>query len=188
MYGLSSKIGEFETASFKSKSGIIYTTTTKQPTPQYVGVGKQNTTSKIINVKKITPDNNDEKIVKKALGKYKWFNLSVSINEAYSLALTEENIGYLYFVISDSKSRSGMYSAVVYVSGEKSYLIKYNFVRDVERAADWPIYSLKYVLDINGDNLSEIVIQEIRERKVRYDIISYNGKEFKQMLNLDLNI
>lgn len=189
MYGLSSKIGKFETASFKKSSNIIYTTTTKQPTPGYVAVGTQNSTSsQIVNIKEAYPDKKDEKKVRKALGKYKWFNFSVKINEMYHTNLTEENIGDLYFVTSKSKGLSGVYSAVVYVNGTKSYLLKYNFVKDTKRAADWPVYSLKYVLDINGDGFAEIIVQETKEKSAKYIIISYNGKEFNQVLSLDLAI
>lgn len=188
MYGMSSKIGEFETASFKSTKGLIYTTTTKQPTPKYIAVGTQNTKSAIINAEKRETDKRDEKVVRSALGEYKWLNHTVQINEAYDAPLTEENIGTIYFVTSKSKGLSGVYSAVIYTNGIKSYLLKYNFVRDTERAADWPIYNLKYILDINGDGYAEIIMQETKEKTAKYIVISYNGKEFNQVLSLDLAI
>lgn len=185
MYDMYSKVGEFETASFKSKSDLIYTTTTKQPTPKYIAVGIQNTKSSIINFSEKTVDKKDEKIVRKALGKYKWLNRSVKINEAYEVPLTEENIGSLYFVTSKSKGLSGIYSAVIYTNGINTYLIKYNYVKDTARAADWPIYNLKYILDINADGNSEMIIQETKENSAKYIVISYDGKEFNEVLNLE---
>ena len=58
----------------------------------------------------------------------------------------------------------------------------------MDDASDWPIYSFKFVGDINEDGTSEIVIQETKEFEVIYDILEYRNGKFVEVLSASTKI
>ena len=77
-----------------------------------------------------------------------------------------------------------MFSAVVYVdNNERVSLLKYNYIRDTKDASNWPIYSFKFIGDLNTDGVSEIIIQETKEFEVKYDVIEYKDNKFNEVLS-----
>lgn len=123
-------------------------------------------------------------LVKKALGFYRLFNTTVKITEIYDITISQGNNGMLIFATNEVGKSFGVYSTVVYVdSSNKPKLIKYNYIRNTENSENWPVYSFKFVGDLNLDGISEIVIQETKEFEVKYDVIEYKDNKFKEVIS-----
>ena len=126
----------------------------------------------------------DIEIAKKALGFKKIFNSSVKITEIYEAKINENAYSRIMFVTNEIGKSTGAYSAVIYEdSTGKTKCIKYNYIRDLKDASNWPIYSFKFVADLNKDGINELIIQETKEFDVKYDILEYKNNNFKEILS-----
>lgn len=168
---------------------VIAKTTNPDLTSEFLAVTSSdknimtNPATKIDNV-----TNEDIETVKDALGIYKIFNSSVKINSIYNITLDSSNRGLIYCVTNEPGT-SDAYSAVIYVSntGDKQ-IIKYNYINNTKDSSNWPIYDFKFIADFNQDGVNEIVLQEIKEFDVDYDIIEYKDKKFTEVLSTSVKI
>ncbi|MBR5227463.1 MAG: hypothetical protein IKV94_02380 [Clostridia bacterium] len=190
MYSKEGRIGTFETARFKRGEKIFYTKTTKLPEPDdYIAVQTGGVMPNNVALNKITTTEEDVKNVKKALGKYKLLNSSVKIVEAYQTSIVEGEQVKLYSVTSSDSTFLGVYSAIVCVKGRNAYLIKYAYVKDTELSSDWPVYSIKYVIDLNLDGKAEIILQETTATKINYLVEEYiKNMKFNEVLKVSFDI
>ena len=190
MYGNEGLFGTFETSRFKNSDSFYYTKTTKYPEPdEYIAVDAKNSSPILFTLDSIETAEEDEKIVKKALGKYKLLNGTVKIVEAYQTSFNEGKLGKLYSVTSDGKNMFGVYSAVIFVSSEHTELIKYSYVKDTKLSSGWPVYSIKYVIDLNGDGKNELILQETTANAVKYVVEELkNNFEFHEVLKVSIDI
>ena len=62
-------------------------------------------------------------------------------------------------------------------------LLVYHQVKDLKKSDEWPIYSFKFVLDLNQDSVNELIIQETKEFEVKYDVIEFRGGKFTEVLS-----
>ena len=124
------------------------------------------------------------KDVKKALGIYRIFNMSVKITEVYDITISDNEKGYLIFATNEINKGKGAYSTVIYVSSTgKKKIVKYSYINNKDNAEEWPIYSLNFVADLNGDGINELLIQETKEFEVKYDVIEYKNNNFYEILS-----
>ena len=169
-----------------TKTASIYTTISKQNLlNEYFAIASSdinampNPATKVNNI-----DESYIKDVKKSLGMYRIFNMSVKITEVYDIVLSDIEKGYIIFATNEVNKGKGAYSAIVYVSSTgKSKLIKYNYINNKDNAEEWPIYSLNFVADLNQDGTSEILIQETKEFEVKYDVIEYKNNNFYEIMS-----
>lgn len=190
-YSKEGKMGKYTIGKISkdTKTASIYTTISKQNLlNEYFAVATSdknampNPATKIVNI-----DESYMKEVKKALGIYRIFNMSVKINEVYDIQINDNEKGYLIFATNEINKGKGAYSTVIYVSNTgKSKIVKYSYINDKENAQDWPIYSLIFVADLNGDFLNEILIQETKEFEVKYDIIEYRNNNFYEIMSANV--
>lgn len=139
--------------------------------------------------KQVTVTNEDIDIVKKALGKYLLFNTSVKINSIYNVTLDFENRGRIICVTNEAGKSSGAYSAVIYESNfGDTKIIKYNYIKNLKESSEWPIYSFKFVADLNQDGMNEIILQETKEFEVKYDVIEFKDDKFTEVLSTRVKI
>ncbi len=131
---------------------------------------------------------NDKKTVKKALGIYSMLNNTVKINEVYIVTLKSGETGRLIFATSDGKNKFGVYSAIVFATEKKATIVKYNYVKNIKSSVDWPVYSLKFVYDLNSDNVAEIVLQETTEYNIKYTVMEYRNNKFYEVLSEKIKI
>lgn len=96
--------------------------------------------------------------------------------------------GKIICATSDGKNKFGVYSVVIYSTGKTAKIIKYNYVKDINSSVDWPIYSLKFVYDLNMDGISEIVIQETNEYEIKYSVMEYKNNKFYEVLSEKIKI
>ena len=134
--------------------------------------------------KEVDVDNVDIKEVKKALGIYGILNSSVKINSIHDVTLNQNNIGRIFCITNEVGKYSGGYSAVIYIANTgESKIIKYSYVKNFKKSSDWPIYSFKFIADLNNDGTNEVIIQEVKEFEAKYDIIEFKNDNFIEVLS-----
>lgn len=187
-YSKEGKMGKYTIGKISkdTKTASIYTTISKQNLlNEYFAVATSQTNvmpnpaNKILDI-----DESYIKDVKKALGIYRIFNMSVKISEVYDITISENEKGYLIFATNEINKGKGAYSTVIYVSNTgKSKIVKYNYINDKENAEDWPVYSLNFIADLNSDGTNELLVQETKEFEVKYDVIEYKNNNFYEIMS-----
>lgn len=187
-YSKEGKMGKYTIGKISkdTKTASIYTTISKQNLlNEYFAVATSQTNimpnpaNKIVDI-----DESYIKDVKKALGIYRIFNMSVKISEVYDITISENEKGYLIFATNEVNKGKGAYSTIIYVSNTgKRKIVKYNYINDKENSEDWPVYSLNFVADLNSDGINEILIQETKEFEVKYDVLEYKNKNFYEIMS-----
>lgn len=168
-----------------SGSSIYINTSNTNKNDEYVAVKSSNTN--IMPVPATEYNNITEEdygYIKKALGIYRIFNPSISIVNVYDISIDSDTMGKIYVVTNEPQKFMGSYSAVIYrnFNGEVK-VIKYSYVSNLKKAEEWPVYSFKFVADLNGDNKNEVVLQETKEFYTKYDIIEYKNGKFVEVLS-----
>lgn len=171
-------------------STIYITTTSSNMADEYFAIPKTDIdvmpkpASKEVNVNEQDIDD-----VKKALGWRRILSGSVKISSVYNVNLNGEGNGRIICATNESGKGTGAYSAVIYVNPQgKAQCVKYNYVRDLSKASDWPVYSFKFATDINQDGNYELIIQETKEFDVDYDIVEYKDHTFNEVLSGTMKI
>lgn len=192
VYTKTGKSGEFSLSEVKktSNSNSIYASIKKSNNySEYFAIAKTGSNIKQPSVKEVKSDETIISQAKKALGIYRLFNTSIKIESAYEVNFTNDGMSRILFVTNEPGKMAGAYSSVIYISPNgKSKIIKYSYVKDVEKASDWPVYSLEFVADLNNDGKSEIILQETREFNIKYDVIEYNKNKFKEILSTEFDL
>lgn len=183
MFSKTAKYGTFNTSIFKynKKNNIVYTTTTKVPTPEeYIAISA---TDNYINpiLKESKAQDSDIKNVKKALGKYRLFNNTIKIVATYDTFIKQGVAGRIIVVTSESNF-FGTYSAIIYAEQDKACLVKYAYVKNSEKSVSWPIYAANFAIDLDNDGISELIMQETTETTTSYTIMKYEEEKFVEVL------
>jgi len=190
LFGENAKYGKFKTASIKKyNKSVVYTTIAKQGIPgDYLAITAQDSTKTLPGMTNLVITNEDEKYVKEAIGSYKWINGSVRVTEVYGTNIN--NIADKIICATSEKANIlGAYSAVVYVTSDKAYLVKYSYVRDTEDSDRWPVYSLKFVMDLNDDSKPEIVLQETTGNDTTYSVLELReNNKFYEVLSSTIEL
>ena len=188
VYTTAGKKGTYElqnvTKDAKSSSVYISNTNTNK-SDEYVAVQTSNNNIMPLPAKEYTNiTDEDYGFVKKALGLYRIFNPSINIINAYDISIDSNTMGKIYVVTNEPKKYMGSYSAVIYrnYNGEVK-VIKYSYVSNLKKSEEWPVYSFKFIADLNGDNKNEIILQETKEFYTKYDVIEYRDDKFVEVLS-----
>ncbi len=189
LYSKEKYYGTFKLATLrKHREGLIYTTIGKDTPPEYYLAVSSNVNMDTNFAKKVDATKEDEKMVKKAIGSYNLLNRGVNITEVYTVNIEGAN-DKIICATAKKKSIFGVYSAVVYVTNNEPYLVKYAYVRDTDEAERWPVYSLKYIKDLNGDSKPELILEEVTGQVVRYTVQELRkNHEFYQVLKVSVDI
>lgn len=136
------------------------------------------------------PTDEDKNLCLKALGKYRLLNDTIKIQSVDGVYIDSNISGRVICFTSKSKTIFGVYSAVVFVDNDSNVtLIKYNYIKNVKKAQDWPIYAFEFCADVNSDGKNEIILQETTENTSQYDVLEYrNDNNFYQVLSANFNI
>lgn len=164
--------GTYKTASIKRyDKTVIYTTIAKEGLPKkYLALASDDEVRSPAGMTKMQATKDDENFVKEAIGSYKLINGSVKVLEVYTTNIN--NVSDKIICAASSKANLlGVYSAVVFVTEGKPYLVKYSYVRDTKNSDRWPIYSLQFVMDLNYDNKAELILQETTGNDTSYSVL-----------------
>lgn len=190
LFSENAKYGTYKTASIKKyNKSVIYTTIAKEGIPgDYLALTSQDTAKVLPGMTNLVATDEDEKYIKEAIGSYKLINGSVKITEVYGTNIN--NIADKIICATCEKANIlGAYSAVVYVTSDTAHLVKYSYVRDTEDSDRWPVYSLKFVMDLNDDSKPEIVLQETTGNDTTYSILELrDNNEFYEVLSSTIEI
>lgn len=193
IYNESGKKGKYNITNFTSPdtTGAYYVTTNNPNSKEeFFAVGSSDENIMMQpSTKQLTITDEDIEIVKDALGKYLVLNTTVKINSIHNVVLNSQNRGKIICVTNEVGKSSGAYSAVVYVSNfGDSKIVKYNYVKNLAKSSDWPIYSFKFAADLNKDGMNDLIIQETREFEVKYDVIEFRNDKFVEVLSTKVKI
>lgn len=128
---------------------------------------------------------NDYKAVKKALGINRLYNSSMNIKSVYSGFIDSSKPIRIISVTSSKKGMfGGIYSAIIinFVDNNSSKILQYSYTKDLENSYDFPLYSVEFLADLNGDSTSEIITREVTEFNVTYNIFEYKKGKFVKVL------
>lgn len=155
----------------------------------YIAISTNDNISNILpGMTKLEVTDEDEKYVKEAIGSYKLINGSVKVLEVYATNINGVT-DKIICATSEKANLFGVYSVVVYVTNGKAYLVKYSYVRDTDNSDRWPVYSLQFVMDLNGDSKPEIVLQETTGNDTSYSVLELRENNmFYEVLNTTIAI
>ena len=128
----------------------------------------------------------DYEDVKKALGIYRVYNSSINIRNVYEGYI---NIDTPIRIISVTSSKKGIfggiYSAVVvnFLNNNKSKIIEYSYTKDLENSDDFPLHSVEFLADLNGDGNCELVTRAVTEFNVTYNVFDYIKGNYYKVLS-----
>ncbi len=128
---------------------------------------------------------NDYEAVKKALGIYRLYNSSMNIRNVYYGYVDADTPVRIICVTSSQKGLfDGIYSAIVvnYVDENKSQILQYSYTKDLDNTYDFPLYSVEFMADLNGDAVSEIVTREVTEFNVTYNVFECQKGKYIRVL------
>lgn len=191
LYGISGKMGTFEiySTSYDQNKGITYAIPLKDLSDEeYIAIAKSETNIMQRSLTKVEANEQDEKYVKKALGKYRLFNNTVKVNEVYECYLNKDQKTRIISATSSGKNNFGVYSVVAYVNGNDARIMKYSYVKNTESSINWPVYSIKFACDLNNDGNYEVILQETRELTMKYDIMEYRNNKYYEVISFEFNI
>ena len=72
--------------------------------------------------------------------------------------------------------------AAKYLNDNKANILQYSYTKDLENSYDFPLYSVEFLADFNGDGISEIVTREVTEFNVTYNIFEYKKDKYVKVL------
>lgn len=172
VFATNSQYGTYKTASLKMyDKSVVYTTIAKEGVPEnYLALTANENTRVMPGMTKVELNEQDIKYVKEAIGSYKLINGSVKIQEVYAVNVNTVS-DRIICATSEKANWLGVYSAVVYVTGNKVSLVKYSYVRDTNNSDRWPVYSLKFVMDLNNTAKPEIILQETTGNDTSYSVL-----------------
>lgn len=168
-----------------SDNSVYADTTYTNYIDEYFGVSKDNTTALDYTFSEEEANEKDYEYVKRALGVYRIYNNTINIRNVYSGYINENTPVKIIDVTSNNKGPfDGIYSAVIvaFPNENKSKIIEYSYTND-EKNDDFPIYSTKFLADLNGDNNGDIIIMAVKEFNVTYSVFEYDGSKFVKVLS-----
>lgn len=158
---------------------------------EYIAIPSSDVNAMDILPVKVDPTSEDYSSVKKALGKYRLLNNSVNISSVYDVSINLDNT-FKIICATSSDTKGGVYSTVIFTNSNrtKSKIIKYSYIKDRNNASNFPIYSFEFAADLNNDSNSEIIIREVTEFDLKYDVLEYNKKDdnFVEILSTTLKL
>ncbi len=130
-------------------------------------------------------ESKDYENVKKALGVYRIYNNTIKINNVYSGYINVNTPIRIIVVTSSNKGMfGGIYSGIVVtnMNSNKSKILQYSYTKDLNNSYDFPLYSVEFLADLNGDGMSEIITREVTEFNVTYNVFEYKNNKYQKVL------
>ncbi len=190
VYTKNGKSGTFKITNMTKKNSAIQALTSSiNVVDEYIAIPKSDVNAMPIPPVEVEATDEDYRAVKEALGMYKILNNSINILSVHDISVNLSNTFKIICATSSNNTR-GVYSVVIFTNSNRtnSKIIKYNYVKDKNNASYWPIYSFEFSADLNNDGNSEIIIREVSEFNVKYDILEYDNNNFIEVLSSTINL
>ena len=128
----------------------------------------------------------DYQYVKKALGIYRIYNTTMNIKNVYSGYIDTNTPVRIISVTSNGKGLfGGVYSAIIaaYPNNNEADIVQYSYTKDLKNSDDFPLYSVEFLADLNGDGISDLVTRGVTEFNVTYNVFEYKENTFYKVLS-----
>ena len=177
-YTLTGKAGHYTLNTINNANGNYYGYIDKvDDISEYLSVN-EGTVYKVEEIKDNLPEY--EKYVKQATLKYSYLNSSVKIIKAYRCNSS-------YIITAINSDNNGAYATIVYVDETgNSNIVKYNYLKNIEKPDKFKIYFLKFVTDLDNDNNIELVISETTKNTTKYSVLEKNKNKFYEILQTEV--
>ena len=188
MYGTNGKIGDYLISSISKSSSndttVNVLTSKENLILEYYGLDKKNQSALNI-LKEVDQNDYDISVSKKALGLYRILNSSIKVSKVYEADIYKTGKVRLISITNEPKKGMGAYSALIAYDTYtgKADCIKYNYVRNKNKAQDFGIITLKFVCDLNSDGINELIVQDTKEFSTTYSIIEYRDGKYVKILS-----
>lgn len=185
VYTMTGKAGTYQLTNLEKSpsTGVIYANTTRlNYIEEYIGVIDSSTIQNGFVYEVTSGEEELKNMVKDATSKYMLPNNSVKLLKAYNGSLSENKEIKIITAISEN-ANGGAYSTIVAHIDNKSIPIKLNYIKDKSLSSSWPVYNFKFLYDLNGDGVNEVVIEEVDEFSVKYSVMEYRNGEFYEVLS-----
>ena len=171
---------------YTSDDSVYANTSYPNNIDEYFAISENNDYALSSQFREIEISKEDYSSVKKALGIYRIYNNSLNIKNVYEGFI---NINTPVKIISVTNSKKGIfggiYSAIVIVNinTNATQLLQYSYTKDIDNSDDFPLYSVKFLSDLNGDGNCEIVTRDVTEFNVTYNVFEYQNNKFLKVLS-----
>lgn len=171
---------------YTSDDSVFVNTSYPNYIDEYFAVSKDLNYALISQFSEIQTDEKDYEYVKDALGIYRLYNNTINIRNVYSGYINLNTPVEIISLTSQSKGLfGGIYSAIVvaFPNENRAQLVQYSYTKDLENSDDFPLYSVEFLVDVNGDGNSELVTREVTEFNVTYNIFEYKNNKYYNVLS-----
>lgn len=192
VYTKNKKAGTYKVEDVYSVENSIFVNTSYvNYIDEYFATPNKASDALISNFTEVSISEIDYDYVKNALGYLRLYNKSVVINKVYSGNIDSSAPVKIIEITSEEKGKfGGIYNGVVvvYTDKNKADLIAYSYTKDLENTDDYPLYSVEFLADINGDGKADLVSRSVTEFDVSYDIFEYKNGKFVRVLSEKMTI
>lgn len=184
VYNMDTRAGIYKIKElYTSDDSVFVNTTYPNYIDEYFALPSSDNYALTSQFKEVEFDEKDNEYVKDALGIYQMYNNTMSIKKVYNGYINIDIPIRIITVTSTNKGVfGGIYNAVVvaFPNDNKAELVQYNYTKDFENSDDYPLCSVEFLADFNGDGNSELIVREVTEFNVTYNVFEYqDGKYFK---------
>ena len=187
VYNSNIRAGKYQIKDLYTREDAVFVNTTyPNYIDEYFALSQDTNYAVESQLKEVSQEEKDYQYVKKALGFYRLYNSSIKINNVYSGYLNSSTPIRIISVTSSKKGIvGGIYSAIIatYPNENTSKIVQYSYTKDLDNADDFPIYSLEFLADFNGDGNAELVTREVKEFEVEYNIFECKDNKYTRVLN-----
>lgn len=185
VYNNNSRAGEYKIKdTYTFGDSVFVNTSYPNYIDEYLSIPKD-TYALTSQFKEAIVEEKDYDYVKKALGIYRMYNNTINITNAYSGYIDVNTPIKILSATSSQKGKfGGIYSSIIVVNlnTNSSNILQYSYTKDLENSYDFPLYSVKFLADLNGDGLSEIITREVTEFNVTYNVFEYKNNRYRRVL------
>lgn len=185
VYNNNSRAGEYKIKdTYTFGDSVFVNTSYPNYIDEYFSI-PQDTYALTSQFKEAIVEEKDYDYVKKALGIYRMYNNTINITNAYSGYIDVNTPIKILSATSSQKGKfGGIYSSIIVVNlnTNSSNILQYSYTKDLENSYDFPLYSVKFLADLNGDGLSEIITREVTEFNVTYNVFEYKNNRYRRVL------
>lgn len=184
VYNLDTRAGVYKIKELYTTGDSVFVNTTyPNYIDEYFALPSSDSYALVSQFKEAEFEEQDNKYVKDALGMYAIYNNTISVKKVYNGYINLNTPIRILSVTSTNKGAfGGIYNAIVvaFTNDNKAELVQYNYTKDFENTDDYPLCSVEFLADLNGDGNSELVVREVTEFNVTYNIFEYqDGKYYK---------
>lgn len=187
VYNDNARAGTYKIKEFLTDENSVFVNTTyPNYIDEYFAIPKDSNYALISQFNETETQEKDYEYVKKALGVYRIYNTTMNIKNVYSGYIDTNTPVRIISITSNGKGMfGGIYSAIIaaYPNENKANIVQYSYTKDLDNSDDFPLYSVEFLADLNGDGKSDLVTREVTEFNVTYNVFEYKDNTFYKVLS-----